>query len=74
MRRILLASSFAVLVAAMTNPAYAGRYCLQGTQWGYPGACDYATYHQCMASASGTNAHCGINPHYAYRHHRGQVH
>ena len=38
------------------------RYCLQGRQWGYPGNCQFSSYAQCMASASGTNASCGINP------------
>jgi hypothetical protein len=38
------------------------RYCLQGRQWGYPGNCQFSTYQQCMATASGTNAYCGINP------------
>jgi Protein of unknown function (DUF3551) len=46
------------------------RYCLQGRQWGYPGNCAFATYAQCMATASGTESACGINPRYAYaRHH-----
>jgi hypothetical protein len=33
-------------------------YCLQGRIWGYPG--------QCMDTASGTDAYCGINPRYAF--------
>ncbi|WP_082905899.1 DUF3551 domain-containing protein [Bradyrhizobium centrolobii] len=41
-------------------------YCLQGRSWGYPGNCQFATYEQCMATASGTNAYCGINPSYAF--------
>ena len=44
------------------------RYCLQGTDFGYPGNCQFSTYNQCMASASGTAAYCGINPAYAYTH------
>ncbi|MGQ0685714.1 DUF3551 domain-containing protein [Bradyrhizobium sp.] len=43
------------------------RYCLQGRIWGYPGNCAFSTYQQCMASASGTFASCGLNPRYAYR-------
>jgi hypothetical protein len=46
------------------------RYCLQGRQWGYPGNCHFSTYEQCMATASGTGANCGINPVHAH-HHRG---
>lgn len=42
------------------------RYCLQGRIWGYPGSCMFATYEQCMASASGTNAYCGLSPDYAF--------
>ena len=29
-------------------------YCLQGRDYGYPGNCQYASYAQCMATASGT--------------------
>ena len=38
------------------------RYCLQGWIWGYPGNCQFSSYAQCMATASGTDAYCGINP------------
>ncbi|WOH52425.1 DUF3551 domain-containing protein [Bradyrhizobium sp. sBnM-33] len=41
-------------------------YCLQGRIWGYPGNCQFSSYAQCMASASGTNAYCGINPQYVF--------
>ncbi|MBP0111607.1 DUF3551 domain-containing protein [Bradyrhizobium vignae] len=41
-------------------------YCLQGRSWGYPGNCQFSTYDQCMATASGTYAYCGINPTYAF--------
>ncbi|MCB1393173.1 MULTISPECIES: DUF3551 domain-containing protein [unclassified Nitrobacter] len=37
-------------------------YCLQGGERGYPGNCQFSTYQQCVASASGTNATCGTNP------------
>jgi hypothetical protein len=69
MRRLLFVSSFALLWARGTNYVHAERYCLQGQHWGYPGNCHFSSYRQCMASASGTNASCGINPRYA-RHHR----
>jgi Protein of unknown function (DUF3551) len=45
-------------------------YCLQGRTWGYPGNCQFSSYAQCMATASGTNAYCGINPQYAFAHRR----
>jgi hypothetical protein len=41
-------------------------YCLQGRIWGYPGNCQFSSYAQCMATASGTDAGCGINPSYAF--------
>ncbi|KWV50020.1 hypothetical protein AS156_14705 [Bradyrhizobium macuxiense] len=44
----------------------ADRYCIQGRIWGYPGNCGFATYEQCMATASGTDAYCGINPQYGF--------
>ena len=42
------------------------QYCLQGRRWGYPGNCQFSSYPQCMATASGTGAYCGINPTYAF--------
>jgi len=72
MRRPLL---FAVLaaVSAVTaigsiSPAAAAQeqYCLQGRQWGYPGNCQFSSYPQCVATASGTDAYCAINPYYAF--------
>ncbi len=47
-----------------TGPA--DLYCLQGRIWGYPGNCQFATYEQCAATASGTYASCGINPVHAF--------
>ncbi len=70
MRRVIpfLLSIATILAATWSSvePAAAGRYCLQGRQWGYPGNCAFATYRQCMATASGTNSGCGINPRYGY--------
>jgi hypothetical protein len=65
---------FAALAAAplisfwVASPALAQdyKYCLQGREWGYPGNCQFSNYRQCMASASGTDAYCGVNPRYAY--------
>ncbi|MGL9623953.1 DUF3551 domain-containing protein [Bradyrhizobium sp. U531] len=42
-------------------------YCLQGYSWGYPGNCQFSSYRQCMDTASGTYAYCGINPMYAFK-------
>ncbi|CAL75941.1 conserved hypothetical protein; putative signal peptide [Bradyrhizobium sp. ORS 278] len=76
MRRLLFASLSitAVLTAfAATSPASAAqdRFCLQGRGWGYPGNCQFSTYQQCLATASGTGAGCGINPAYAFARQRG---
>ena len=53
------------------SPAPAGTvqdtYCLQGQTWGYPGNCQFSSYAQCMATASGTDSYCGINPQYAHQ-------
>ena len=76
MRKLVLtALSVAPLLLAVgaLSPAAAdnSRYCLQGTRWGYPGNCQFATYQQCAATASGTNDYCGINPRSAFREQRG---
>jgi len=57
---------FGTLQPASAAPAVQDTYCLQGRQSGYPGNCEFSTYQQCMASASGTNEGCGINPMRAY--------
>lgn len=78
MRHLLLAAAATTCVlasfASISPAAAEGRYCLQGRQWGYPGNCQFATYQQCQATASGTNAGCGINPRYAYARQRGYYH
>ncbi|QQO23520.1 DUF3551 domain-containing protein [Bradyrhizobium diazoefficiens] len=54
-------------------PARQDIYCLQGRTWGYPGNCQFSTYDQCMATASGTYAYCGMNPIYAFQRQGGQL-
>jgi len=68
MRKAILAitaftalASVSTIVSAQDYP-----YCLQGRSTGVPGDCSYATYAQCMASASGRNAYCNVNPRAAY--------
>nr|WP_249159606.1 DUF3551 domain-containing protein [Bradyrhizobium tropiciagri] len=64
-------------MAAGVSPADARDYpwCVQGRGVGYPGDCNYQTRAQCLASASGRDVSCGINPRAAYgqqrRSHRG---
>jgi hypothetical protein len=48
--------------SAPAKEAIQDSFCLQGRQWGYPGNCQFSSYEQCMATASGTDAYCGINP------------
>ena len=67
----VFAAVVALTAAGSLSPATAqGRiqdqYCLQGRSWGYPGNCQFSSYRQCMATANGTDAYCGINPLYAY--------
>jgi hypothetical protein len=42
------------------------RYCIQSHEWGYPGNCQFSSYEQCMATAYGTGASCGMNPQYLF--------
>ena len=75
MRRLVysavLATVSALTIVGSISPAPAAeaiqdRYCLQGRVWGYPGNCQFSSYPQCMATADGTDAYCGLNPHYAF--------
>ena len=70
MRRFLFAvtSAVTILMALGSTSAIAQDHpwCLQGKDWGYPGLCYFSSYGQCMASASGTFAYCGINPRFAF--------
>jgi len=73
---IVMLGAMASIEPASAQRRYVGhsgiqdRYCLQGRSWGYPGNCQFSTYRQCMATASGTFATCGINPAYAYARHQ----
>jgi hypothetical protein len=63
---LAIISALATAGSIWPAPAQArqDQYCLQGRAWGYPGNCQFSSYAQCMASASGTDAYCGINPQY----------
>jgi hypothetical protein len=74
----------AALAAAATMTAGVGPaaasdfpYCLQGRDTGIPGDCSFRTRAECMASASGRQASCNVNPRVAFRraqrhrHHQG---
>jgi uncharacterized protein DUF3551 len=72
MRKTILtfAALWAVAIAAMATAGPAAAYdypwCAQGRGVGIPGDCSYRTYGQCMASASGRNLYCNVNPRVAF--------
>ncbi|MFL6838478.1 MAG: DUF3551 domain-containing protein [Bradyrhizobium sp.] len=72
MRKVMLAvlavTAIGVGSTAGSAPAAAYDYpwCAQGRGVGIPGDCSYQTYAQCMASASGRNLYCNVNPRVAF--------
>ena len=72
MRKIMLAimtvAAAGVAGVATSAPAaaQADSWCVQGRDEGIPGDCSYSSYAQCMASASGRYAYCGVNPRFAF--------
>lgn len=43
------------------------RWCIQDSEFGYPGDCAYQTREQCLASVSGRKGYCGENPSVLFR-------
>ena len=70
---VMALAAAAVVTAAASGPAAAHDYpwCAQGRGVGIPGDCSYRTYGQCMASASGRNLYCNVNPRVAFGRARG---
>ncbi|WP_082645801.1 DUF3551 domain-containing protein [Bradyrhizobium valentinum] len=72
MRKVIGAAGFVAMVftalpaSAHPSASYDYPYCLQGKAYGVPGLCQFTSYQQCMATASGTTAYCGRNPRLAY--------
>ena len=62
----VLATGFATIAGSVPAKADDYPWCAQGRGFGYPGDCSYQTYAQCMASASGRNLYCGVNPRTAF--------
>jgi hypothetical protein len=62
----LLAVGAAMIAGAGPVAAFDYPYCLQGRDAGIPGDCSYRSYGECMATASGRNAYCNINPRVAF--------
>jgi hypothetical protein len=58
----VLAAGAATIAGPTPAAAYDYPYCAQGRGVGIPGDCSYQTYAQCMASASGRNLYCNVNP------------
>ena len=65
---VVALSGAAIVTTITSGPAAAYDYpwCVQGRGVGVPGDCSYQTYGQCMASASGRNVYCNINPRVAF--------
>jgi hypothetical protein len=63
---LVLAASVVTLLAGAEPALAQDRYCLQGRQWGYPGNCQFSSMRQCLATASGTDSFCGVNPQAGY--------
>lgn len=62
----VLATGFAIFASSGPARAYDYPWCAQGRGFGWPGDCSYQTYAQCMASASGRDLYCNINPRAAF--------
>ena len=65
MRTLFLAlATFATIFATGVTPVAASeyRYCLQGDDFAGAGDCEFASYAQCEAAASGRTATCAANP------------
>ena len=62
----LCAAGAATFAGSAPAAAYDYPWCAQGRGVGIPGDCMYQTYAQCMASASGRNLYCNINPRVAF--------
>ena len=69
MRSLILAAltTSATIFATGVTPVAASeyRYCLQGDDFAGAGDCEFASYAQCEAAASGRTATCAANPYLA---------
>jgi hypothetical protein len=68
MRTLLLAlatsaTTFATSITPVAASEY--RYCLQGPDFAGSGDCQFTSYLQCQAAASGRTANCVANPYLA---------
>jgi Protein of unknown function (DUF3551) len=68
MRTLFLAlATSATIFATGVTPVAASeyRYCLQGDDYAGAGDCEFTSYLQCQATASGRTAYCAANPYLA---------
>ncbi|WP_245332368.1 DUF3551 domain-containing protein [Bradyrhizobium erythrophlei] len=72
MRKIVGAAAFVAMVfialpaSAQPSDPYDYPYCLQGKDYNLPGLCQFRSYLECEATASGTFSYCGPNPRFAF--------
>ncbi len=59
---VLLAAGTAMIAGSSPAAAIDYPYCIQGKGVGVPGDCSYRSYAECMATASGRDVFCNINP------------
>ena len=63
---LVLATSATIFATGVTPVAASEyRYCLQGDDFAGAGDCEFASYLQCQAAASGRTATCVANPNLA---------
>ena len=64
---VLALTTSATIFATGVTPVAASeyRYCLQGDDYAGAGDCEFASYRQCEAAASGRTASCAANPYLA---------
>ena len=63
---LALSALTALPASAQPYDPYDYAYCLQGKDYGLPGLCQFNSYAQCEATASGTPSYCGVNPRFAF--------
>ena len=63
---LVLATSATIFATGVTPVAASEyRYCLQGDDYAGAGDCQFTSYLQCQATASGRTAYCAANPYLA---------
>ena len=63
---LVLATSATIFATGVTPVAASEcRYCLQGDDYAGAGDCEFTSYLQCQAAASGRTAYCAANPYLA---------